>query len=222
MRVAIIGHGGHGRVIQDLLEHFPEHRFIGFLDDQYETFEEQDGFICAPLDYAPRLRSHFYDIRFINAIGDNLIRKKVFERLEIPKDFYLTLVHPKAVVSGSAFIGDGTVVMANAVVNPGAVIQDHVILNTGAIVEHDCRVESFSHISPNATLTGSAIIERGVHIGSGATLLPGVKVGQWTTVGAGSTVLKDLPPYSTAVGVPAKVIRQETHEQDDEEVHSWP
>jgi maltose O-acetyltransferase len=51
------------------------------------------------------------------------------------------------------------------------------------------------------------VIEDGVWIGFGATVLPGVRIGYKSIIGAGSVVNKDIPPYSIAVGVPAKVIK---------------
>ena len=45
-------------------------------------------------------------------------------------------------------------------------------------------------------------------IGSGAIILGGVTIGDGTTIGAGSVVVKDIPPYSVAVGNPCKVIRK--------------
>jgi acetyltransferase EpsM len=206
VKVAIIGHGGHGKVVRDLLSERPDLTFVGYLDDKCSELEEHDGYICGPLSFISNILAHFHDIHFINAIGDNRMRKQITERLELPREAYLTLIHPKASVSRSAIVGDGTVIMANAVVNAGAIIQDHVILNTGAIVEHDCRVESYSHISPNATLSGTVLVEKGVHIGSGATVLPGVRIKEWAKIGAGATVLDDVPAFCTAVGVPAKLI----------------
>lgn len=209
MKVAIIGHGGHGKVVQDLLSCFPEHRLLAFLDNRYSSLMEDENFVCAPISYAKQLIHHFYDIRFIIAVGDNGLRKHIFETLNLPNEFYLTLVHPNAYVSSSSTIGDGTVIMANAVVNSGADIGDHAIINSGAIIEHDSKVGRYTHISPNATLTGSVRVEEGVHIGSGATLLPNVRVNEWTKIGAGAAVLEDIPSYSTAVGVPARVIKKE-------------
>ncbi len=48
---------------------------------------------------------------------------------------------------------------------------------------------------------------RDVWLGAGVRVLKGVTVGDGCVVGAGSVVNKDLPPYSIAVGVPAKVVR---------------
>ena len=63
-------------------------------------------------------------------------------------------IHPTAVVSKYAKIGKGTQVLATAVINAAATIGNHCIVNTGAIVEHDCVLEDYVHIAPNATLGG--------------------------------------------------------------------
>lgn len=46
----------------------------------------------------------------------------------------------------------------------------------------------------------------GVDVGTGATVLPGVTVGQNAIIGAGAVVNRDVPAFTTAVGVPARVI----------------
>lgn len=51
------------------------------------------------------------------------------------------------------------------------------------------------------------VIEDDCWIGTGAIILGGVRVGRGSVVGAGSVVTKDLPAYSIALGVPARVIR---------------
>lgn len=51
------------------------------------------------------------------------------------------------------------------------------------------------------------VIEDDCWIGGGSIILPGVTIGKGSTVGAGSTVTKNLPPYSVAVGAPARVVR---------------
>jgi acetyltransferase-like isoleucine patch superfamily enzyme len=45
-----------------------------------------------------------------------------------------------------------------------------------------------------------------VFIGANATILAGVKIGDHSIIGAGAVVNKDIPPYSIAVGVPAKIV----------------
>lgn len=45
-------------------------------------------------------------------------------------------------------------------------------------------------------------------IGGQTTILPGVAIGNGCTIGAGSVVTKDIPPFSVAVGSPARVIKK--------------
>jgi len=52
------------------------------------------------------------------------------------------------------------------------------------------------------------VIEDDCDIGVSATILPGVRIGRGAQIGAGAVVTEDVPPYSIAVGVPAKVIRE--------------
>ncbi len=58
---------------------------------------------------------------------------------------------------------------------------------------------------------GKVIIKDGAHIGIGAIILPGVTIGEGAVIGAGSVVTRDIPPYSVAVGMPAKVIKTFEH-----------
>ena len=51
-------------------------------------------------------------------------------------------------------------------------------------------------------------IGKGAHVGIGAIILPGVTIGEGAIIGAGAVVAKDVPPYTLAAGVPAKVLRE--------------
>lgn len=51
------------------------------------------------------------------------------------------------------------------------------------------------------------VIKDGAHIGIGSIIMPGVTIGKGAVIGAGSVVTKDIPDYSLALGVPAKVIK---------------
>lgn len=55
---------------------------------------------------------------------------------------------------------------------------------------------------------GGIRICRNVWLGEKVMVMPGVTIGEGAVVGAGSIVTKDIPPFSLAVGNPAKIIRK--------------
>lgn len=52
------------------------------------------------------------------------------------------------------------------------------------------------------------IIEDDVYIGGNSFILQGIRIGKGSVIGAGAVVTKNIPPYSVAVGVPARVIKR--------------
>ncbi len=62
-------------------------------------------------------------------------------------------------------------------------------------------------VMDNELVYKKVVICDGAHIGIGAILMPGVTIGEGSVVGAGSVVTKDVPPYSIAIGSPAKVLK---------------
>ena len=51
------------------------------------------------------------------------------------------------------------------------------------------------------------MIEDDCWLGHGVTVLDGVTIGKGSVIGAGAVVTKNIPPYSVALGVPAKVVK---------------
>lgn len=208
MKIVILGNGGHSKVIQDIIACYPDHEIIAILDDKYDFISKINGIIYAPLFYINEMTN--WDIKIVIAIGDNATRRMLVKQINVDTDKYITIAHPTAVISPSAVIGNGTVVMPHALVNAGAMIGNHCIINTGAIVEHDNVIGHYTHLCPNATLTGNVAIGDGVQIGASATVIPGINVGHWSVIGAGSTVIKDIPAHRKVVGSPTRFIDEET------------
>lgn len=206
MRIIIIGDGGHSRVIQDMMFLNEAYEIAAILDDKYEDGFQTNGIIHAPLSFLMRLMQK--DTKVVVAIGDNLVRKKVVEQLHLPSNMYATVIHPAAVVSRTAQVGNGTVIMPNSVINANATIGMHCIINTAAIVEHDNEIGNYTHISPNATLTGNVTTGEGVHVGAAATVIPNMHLGSWSVIGAGSTAIESIPAFSKAVGSPARIMER--------------
>lgn len=192
----LFGASGHGKVIKEIIE-ANDQEIEAFVDDNLNVNE-----LCGK----KVLHGETELSPTIVCIGVNRIRKKVVEKLHCK---FGIVIHPAAVVSLSAKIGEGTVVMAGVVINADAVIGKHCIINTGASVDHECVVGDYCHIAPHATLCGQVHVGEGTLIGVGACVVPCVNIGCWCTIGAGAAVTKDITDDSIAVGVPAKLLNKE-------------
>ena len=82
-----------------------------------------------------------------------------------------------------------------------------ITIEDGAVVSY--RVSIFAHdgsYRKKATV-GKVVIKKNSHIGVGAIILNGVTIGENAIIGAGAVVIGNIPRRSTAVGVPARVIK---------------
>ena len=141
---------------------------------------------------------------FIISIGNNKIRKQVAERLQAS---YGKAIHPSAILSPTAKVGDGTVVMQGAIIQADAKVGKHCIINTGASVDHECVIGDYVHVSPHATLCGNVHVGEGCWIGAGTTAIPNLSIGKWCVIGAGSVITEDIPDHVLAFGNPCRIIR---------------
>ena len=196
----IFGASGHAKVLVDILSYNGVQSYSIWDDNEsIETFLGQS--ILGNFEAFMKQNSN----RYLLAIGNNLTRKKLAEKL---RETTSVAIHNAGVVSNSAKIGVGSVVMANASINADTVIGKHVIVNTNASVDHDCHIADFVHISPNAALAGGITIGEGSHIGIGACVIQGISIGNWCTIGAGTVVIEDVPDGCTLVGNPGRIIKK--------------
>jgi sugar O-acyltransferase (sialic acid O-acetyltransferase NeuD family) len=196
--VVLYGGSGHAKVILDCIE-ARGGAVHGIFDDNPDLKELLGVPVLGP--YYP---GTLPEEPLIVAIGNNRIRHRIAATV---RHGFGTAIHPSALLSRHAMLGEGSVVFHQAVVQAGTVAGRHCILNTAATVDHDCRLGDFVHVSPNATLSGNVTVGEGTHIGTGASVIQGVRIGRWCVVGAGAVVVRDIPDYAVAVGVPARVIK---------------
>lgn len=202
--VAVIGAGGHAKVVISTLEAAGRVVAAVFDDDPRHEDNEIAGVkVTVPVPAAAALRKRGLEV--ILAVGENRARAAVAERLE--GAWWTVALHPSAMLDRRAVIQGGSLVCAGVVIQPTAQIGAHAIVNTGAIIEHDCELGAFCHVAPGAVLTGAARLGTGVLIGAASTILPGRVVGSWSIVGAGSVVTRDVAAAQTVVGVPAHPLR---------------
>lgn len=125
-------------------------------------------------------------------------------------------IEPGAIIRDQVEIGDNAVIMMGASINIGAVIGKGTMIDMNVVMGGRATVGDNCHIGAGTVLAGvieppsaqPVIIEDDVVIGANVVVLEGVRVGKGSVIGAGAVVTQDIPPYSVATGVPARVIKQ--------------
>ena len=195
MKMLLYGFGGHARVLADSLEAMGI-AIAGVFDNNPATKTPYPFFGR----YSPEEQP---DCPLLLAMGNNQVRRRLSNQIQHKSG---QLLHPSAVYSSKASLGEGSIVLQRAIVQTAATIGRHVIINSGAIVEHDCRLEDFVHVGPGAVLCGQVVVGEGSFIGAGAVVLPGIRIGKECVVGAGAVVCKVVADGQKVAGNPARVL----------------
>jgi len=210
----IVGAGGHGRVLLDVLRRAGR-TVEGFVErDPSFAGKDIDGAVVLGDDDVALARDP-NAIELANGVGNNARlgssgvgpRRALFERYKAKGFSFATIISPDAVVSPAATLGEGCQIITRAIVHPGCVLGVNVIVNTGAQVDHECKIGAHCHIAPGAVLAGGVTVGENGHVGAKAVVRQGVVIGDNAVVGAGAVVVADVPPGVTVVGNPAKPLK---------------
>jgi len=144
-------------------------------------------FLCYPGFYALLMHrvSHYlwnHSFKLLARMNSNLAR-------------FLTgiEIHPGATFGERVFIDHGM----GVVVGETAEVEDDVLIYQGVILGGTSTKKCKRHPT----------IKKGVIIGAGAKVMGNITVGEYSKIGTGAVVLKDVPPESTCVGVPGRIVK---------------
>lgn len=202
--LVVYGCGTQGRAIIEFLVESGRYPGLRLADDNRRLWGSRIRSISvtSPEDaFAGKAR--FY----ICAIGENHARRAIFANLGAVGHIAATVRHPSAMVSTSANMGRGSILMARVLVNTEARVGEGCLLNSGCLVEHHCEIGDFVHLAPGVLLGGGVKVGAAALLGLGAVVLPGLSIGRDAVVGAGAVVTRNVPPGVTVVGNPARDLR---------------
>lgn len=206
-QLIIIGAGGQGRVCAEIAVRCG-FAIVGFCDPAQTLDREINNIPVIATDDDTLMSRWPENTELFVALGNNMDRVELGELARRKGIMLATLVDPSAIVSETADIGEGSVLMPGVVVNANTRIGAHCILNTACTIDHDGNIGIGAQIGPGVHAAGDVAIGDQSIIGIGATLLPGVYVGPEAVVGAGAVVTKDVMDGLTVTGIPAQPLRR--------------
>lgn len=199
--VIIVGAGGQGLIVADILLQSSDARPIAFVSD--DAALRPPSILGIPV-FSSLERPHD---AVVVAIGDNRTRRHVTDRLVAQGEKIITVRHPFTSIAAGVTIGEGTMISAGVIITPGATIGRGVLLNTHCSIDHESVVGDFAHVSIHCAIGANCAVGEEAFIAPGATITSARRVGARSVIGAGAVVLHDIGDDVTAYGIPARIVR---------------
>ncbi|MFN4083107.1 MAG: DapH/DapD/GlmU-related protein [Bacteroidia bacterium] len=146
------------------------------------------------------------DDKIFIGIANPFTKESIYKKFEnLFVDFNIV---SKDVALKDIIIGINNFIFQRVSFTKDILIGNFNLIHMNCTIGHDVIIQDFCSILPGVNISGNVKIGKATLIGSGAVILPGINIGKYCTIGAGAVVTKDIPDYSVAVGVPAKVIKK--------------
>lgn len=209
--LVIFGAGGFGRevlqLIRDINAEKSRFEILGFLDDR-DSLWDSDRNGVPVLGGISWLESQSRAPALIVGVGTPKDKARIVGRVRRSVSNFPVLVHPTVVRSKYIEYGTGVIVTAGNILTVDIRLGEFSTLHVACTLGHDDWIGAYANVSPGVRISGNVSIGVGCDIGTSSALVQGVSIGDWSIVGAGAVVTTSLPANCTAVGVPAKVIKQ--------------
>lgn len=212
MNVVVVGAGGFGREVIDVLEALradsggPALTLLGVLDDA-PSENNLAHLADRGLDYLGTVDTWLTTAptaSYIIGIAHAEHRRAIDTRLTAAGLSTVTLVHPAATIGSRVKLGAGTIICAGARLTTNILTGRHVHVHVNATIGHDTSLGDYASAYPQSAISGRCTIGDGATVGASATVIQGLTVGDSAFVGAGAVVTTEVIPRSTVMGVPAR------------------
>jgi sugar O-acyltransferase (sialic acid O-acetyltransferase NeuD family) len=170
-KIILIGGGGHCASCIDIIEQENVFKIAGIVDENYDGNSLGYPSLGSDSNLYELKKKFDYALITIGQIKNVNKRIKLFNLIKKIGFQTPTIISPRAYVSKSSILKNGTVLMHGSTINSRAIIGDNCIINTNALVEHDSIIENHCHISTGAIINGNCLIKEGTFIGSNATIV---------------------------------------------------
>ncbi|QAX82160.1 acetyltransferase [Candidatus Pseudomonas adelgestsugas] len=210
----LIGAGGHGKEIMPMLRSMIESTLAGsnyellFIVENLKTPTYINEYPVISLQAFFRLHGIK---RFNITISNSKKRQRIAESCMAQGVLPFSLIAPSAILLDSNEIGEGVMISTQTIITSNVKIGRFFQVNNQCNISHDCIIGDFVTFGPGVRCNGNVTIGDHAYIGAGALIKQGkpeapLKIGAGAFVGMGAVVIKDVEPYTTVVGNPARLM----------------
>ncbi len=208
----IVGAGGFGRevmpVVRAMLQAqypFSDYELV-FIDENKRSEKLNAYPVLTPEEFfSSSARNKFFNV----SIADHRLRRKMVELMkgEGVKPFRINA--PNYIELDDNEIGEGAIFCPFTMVTSNAKIGRYFHANIYSYVAHDCVIGDYVTFAPSVHCNGNIVIEDDVYVGTGVVIKQGkpgqpLVIGKGAVLGMGAVVTKNVQPYETVVGNPAR------------------
>ena len=193
-KIVLVGGGGHCLSCIDVVEQQGKYEIAGIL----ERLNVQDDFIGGyPVigtddDITELINNGNSFLITVGQIKSSIIRESIYNKIKDAGGELPVIVSPRAYVSRTAELMQGTIIMHDAIINANASIGICNIINTKALIEHEVQSGEFCHVSTGAILNGQVVIGNNNFIGSNSVIANNISISNDVIIASGSSVYKNI------------------------------
>ncbi|PKM77873.1 MAG: hypothetical protein CVU90_05350 [Firmicutes bacterium HGW-Firmicutes-15] len=207
-RIIIVGIGQHAQMIIDNIDQIKNIEIFGLIAaDKMDVGKKVMGYgvLCTDNEVDALLMENPDISGYFLGVGDLRIRQHLAAKYD-QKIRAVNIIHPAAIVSRYAQMGNGNVFEAYTKVANGVIVGSHCIVNSFSSVNHDQTIGNNVLIAGNVSMAGKSIGDNTL-IADGASIGFKKSVGRCCIVGDGAVITKDVPDYYIVYGNPARKVR---------------
>lgn len=203
-----MGGGGTAATVKDTVDAInaeePTWNVVGILDDNKELHGKYvSGMkILGSLDIAFQYSNCF----FISSIAhptNRYVRQNVHDRVVAQGCKFATLIHPTAIISNTATIGEGCYIDSFCNISGLTKIEDDVFILSFCSVGHESKIKQHTTMSVGARVSGDVVVGESCYLGTNCSTSHNVTICDNILVAMGSAVTNSIKKGSTWIGVPA-------------------
>lgn len=216
MRTYIWGITPFAEMLKEYIIEEENRNFVGFVVDKQYLPEDADCFEDKIFSWEYIVSCETAnECEIVLGIGYNnlnLIRQKVFEKIENAGFNVGSFIHNTAIVSPSAKMGKGNVLLEHCIVQPGVEIGNANVLWSNVNICHHTKIADYCFFAASSVVLGRTVINSRCFIGCNSTIRNRVELAEKTLVSAGAFVSK-----STKAGdviMPARSVTLEEKSDD--------